>query len=240
VVVFRALTEFPIPKAGREIDWLRNSLTQAHSSLNLANGYQASGSDVVQEVVDELYYNARLPLFHATTTRTVFVPHSLRDRETVSEAVRKLTQLLLFLVEKWLNAKRLSGRMTYHAFDTTIKAILASSEILVSDDDRPLDPAHGTRAEAGFGSAVTLATRHAPELSSRGRQFWLGEANSTDLRRLGKISRCAVAVGETVYSHHKLEAVLEAELTHGGIDRFEAQMGIYLVNARQPKYLFTA
>ena len=175
VVVFRALTEFPIPKAGREIDWLRNSLTQAHSSLNLANGYQASGSDVVQEVVDELYYNAGLPLFHATTTRTVFVPHSLRDRETVSEAVRKLTQLLLFLVEKWLNAKRLSGRMTYHAFDTTIKAILASSEILVSDDDRPLDPAHGTRAEAGFGSAVTLATRHAPELSSRGRQFWLGE-----------------------------------------------------------------
>ncbi len=89
--------------------------------MDLINGYQPSSQDIVEDIINELYTNARLPLFHATASRNVFIPHSLRDRETVGEALRKLTRLLLFLVEKWLNIRRLGGGMSYYGFDTLIK-----------------------------------------------------------------------------------------------------------------------
>ena len=40
----------------------------------------------------------------------------------------------------------------------------------------------------------------------------------------------------TLVSHH----TIEAELTHEGIDRLEAQVGYYLENVQEPKYSFTA
>ncbi len=233
---FELLLSSHYPKQGGERDWLQDALTQTHNSLNLANGYQPSGQDVVAEIIADLYTNARLPLFHATAFRTVFVPHNLSDRETVGEALRKLTRLLLFLIENWLNVRRPSGGITYHGFDTTIKDILVSSEILVSDDDAPLDPAHETPADAGFDPGVALTTRHAPELSSPGRQFWLGETSSADLQGLAEVARFAVTVEDKLFSYHKMEA----ELTHERIDKLQAQMGSYMVNAQQPKYLFTA
>lgn len=88
-----------VPKAGHEGVWLRKALTQAHDDLDLTQAFQASGCDVVADIINELYKNARLPLFHAKASEKVFVPHSLRDRETVSEALRKLSRLLLFLIE---------------------------------------------------------------------------------------------------------------------------------------------
>jgi hypothetical protein len=106
----------------------------------------------------------------------------------------------------------------------------------VSDGDAPLDPAHETPADAGFDPAVALITRHAPELSTPGRQFWLGETSSADLRGLAEVARFAVTVGDKLFSYHEMEA----QLTHERIDKLEAQMGLYMVNPQQPKYLFTA
>lgn len=231
---FELLLSSEFPKNGREITWLRRALSQTHESLDLHQVFQPTGSDAVAEIVDELYIGTRLPLFHATEQRTVFMPHSLRDRQTVSVALRKLTKLVLFLIDKWLNAKRVSGVMTSYAFDTTIGSIISSSEILVSDDNTPADPAHGTRANAGFESAIALATKHAPELSESGRQFALGTVDSTDLQMLEKITKFALADGDDLISYH----TLEAELIHESIDRLEAQMGFHLINAREPKYLF--
>jgi hypothetical protein len=175
-------------------------------------------------------------LFHATASRPVLIPHNLSDREAVGEALRKLTRLLSFLIENWLNARRPSGGITYSGFDTTIKDILGDSEILVSDGDAPPNPAHETPADAGFDPAIALTTRHAPELSSPGRQFCLGETSSADLQGLTYIMRLGVTVEDKLFSYH----VMEAELTHERIDKLQAQMGLYMVNARQPKYLFPA
>jgi hypothetical protein len=225
-----------VPKTVGERVWLRNALTQAHNDLDLTTAFEPSESDVVAEIINRLYDNARLPLFHATASRRVFVPHSLRDRETVSVAIRKLSRLLLFLIEKWLNIRRPSGGVSYYFFDTSVTSLLAECEILVTDSDAPADPAHKTRAEAGLESAVSLRTRHATELSSPGRQFWLGQADTADLHGLTKVTRFAVERDDTLYSYHELEA----ELIYSGVDRLEAQIGFFMVNIQEPKYLFTA
>lgn len=233
---FELLLSSQYPKQGRERDWLEDALTKVHNSLNLTNGYQPSGQDVVAEIIDDLYTNARLPLFHATANRAVFVPQNLSDRETVGEALKKLTRLLLFLIENWLHASRPSGGISYYGFDTAIKDVLGDSEILVSDGDAPLDPAHETPADAGFDPAVALSTRYAPEFSTPGRQFWLGKASSADLRGLAKVMRFGMAAGNKMILYH----VMEAELTHESIDGLQAQIGSYMINTRQPKYLFPA
>jgi hypothetical protein len=225
-----------VPKTSGERVWLRNALTQAHDDLDLTKALGPSGSDVVADIIDEFYDNARLPLFHATASRRVFVPHSLRDRETVSKSLRKLSRLLLFLIDKWLNIRRSSGGVSYYFFDTGITSALADCEILVTDNDAPADSAHRTRADAGLESAVSLKTRHAPGLSSPGRQFWLGQADTADLLDLTKITRFAVESDDTLCSYHELEA----ELLYSGVDRLEAQMGFLMVNVQEPKYLFTA
>jgi hypothetical protein len=224
------------PKTRGERVWLRYALTQAHNDMDLTKAFQPSGSDVVADIISELYVNARLPLFHATSSRRVFVPHSLRDREKVSEALRKLSRLLLFLIQEWLNIRRQSGGVTYYFFDTNMTSLLATCKILVTDNDAPADPGHETRAEAGLESAVSLKTRHAPELSRPGRQFWLGQAPTEKLHGLAKITRFAVESDGTLFSYHEMEA----ELVYGGVDRLEAQMGFFMINVQQPKYLFTA
>lgn len=126
--------------------------------------------------------------------------------------------------------------MTPYFFDTSITSVLANCEILVTDNDAPADPAHERRAEAGLESAVSLRTRHAPELSRPGRQFWLGQADTADLHGLAKITRFVVENDDKLASYHDLEA----ELLYSGVDRLEAQMGFFMVNVQEPRYLFTA
>lgn len=233
---FELLISSRHPKRGREIDWLRDALTATHSSLDLTQGFTPTGSDVVSEIITDLYVGARLPLFHATAARTVFVPHSLQDRETVLAALKKLTRLLLFLIRQWLGARRIGGGMYSPYFDATIKALLVDAKLLVSDNDAPPDPAHANRAEAGLDAALVVVPQHVPELSDTGRQFWLGNMDAQELRGLRRIAGFFVEAEDTLHSYH----TIEAELMHEGIDRLEAQVGFYLENVQEPKYFFTA
>ena len=233
---FELLLSSQVAKEGREIDWLRSALTQAHENLDLTQGFQTTRPDVVEDIIDELYIGARLPLFHATADRTVYVPHSLRDREKVSEALSKLTRLLLFLARRWLNVRRPVSGMYYSYFDELVKSNMSNSEILATDNEDAFNYTHNTRTDAGLESAAALNTTHAPELSEPGRQVAVGTIAAADLHRLRKIAGFVLTHGNVLLSGHPPEA----ELTVESIDRFEVEVGVQLVNTQEPKYYFNA
>ncbi len=163
-------------------------------------------------------------------------PGYVRTREAVSEALRKLTRLLLFLMDRWLGVRRPVSGMFYSYFDEIAKSSLSGSEILVANDEDAFNPAHETRADAGLENALALNTRHAPDLSEPGRQVALGSKTATDLQDLRNIAGFVLARGYNLISCH----TPEVELTLESIDRLEVQVGVQLANVQEPKYRFDA
>jgi hypothetical protein len=80
-LAFELLLSAKYPKGvEHEIDWLRASLVASTVDLNLVS-LAPAGADPVTHIIDKVYLNARLPLFHAKDGRTYFAPvTSNRDR----------------------------------------------------------------------------------------------------------------------------------------------------------------
>lgn len=100
----------PPAKGEREIDWLRRALHAAGSTMRLDGVGLESGSTPVESLLDAVYRDARLPLFHAKEGKEFFAPHvSASDRAAVAKALGVLTTIVLRMAEKWHDARRRGG-----------------------------------------------------------------------------------------------------------------------------------
>jgi hypothetical protein len=91
-LAFELLLSAKYPKGNeREIDWLRTSLAAAAADLDLAS-LTPSHVDPVSHIIDAVYLNARLPLFHAKDGHAYFAPlRSNEDRQEINNALQLLT-----------------------------------------------------------------------------------------------------------------------------------------------------
>lgn len=230
---FESLLSYKYPKANTEGErgWLIRALGNVNNEFDLSNAYKPTGEDIVSEIIEELYQDARLPLFHSK--EDLFLPQALPDRDTVSEALPKLARLVLLLVRNWLNIRRIDGGFTYVGFDVATKPILENSFILVSDDNSPFNGGE-TLSHPAYDNAVKMTTRYAPELSKPGLNVALGTVTTDKLEQLSKIARFGLIFNNEV----GLVEIIETGLAYEGIDQLEAQMAIRLRNIQRPKLLF--
>src|SRR3954462_1168857 len=90
----------------------------------------------VKAILDIIYKNARLPLFHAKEGRTVFIPqNSPGEREAVTQALRVLTLLVTQMAEAWLNSRRATGWVSEYYIHQAFTQILQSGRMLASSDE---------------------------------------------------------------------------------------------------------
>jgi hypothetical protein len=224
--------------AEREGAWLRRGLDHVHQYLFDLTPYVHPGAtgDPVQLVSDDLYTATRTALFHSKSGRPVLLPHGTADRSEVLESLDRLARLYLRLAAEALNARRASSAMTYAGFDIGFDMMTQfDATIAVSDDPSPASKSD-TVLNPASGSAAVLTTRLAPELSKPGLKFWIGEVSAGDLvKSVSPVCR----LGLLVRDHLLVVDAFEGDsLDPAGVTRFEATIGLRLVNRDQPRFRY--
>jgi hypothetical protein len=217
----------------KERDWLFRALRKINKKHHLSEVFRVKRINFKQ-IVKELYTDTRLELFHSKAGRATLLPHQWAPRNIVSDALQKLTRIVLFLAEHWLNVTRLnSGVLTYAGFEGMARPFLDGARVLVSSDISPLN-SEETLEHPAYQAAIRIPTRLAPELSAPGLMTILGNVAVGKLHTLSQVARVGVEHSGSL----NIVEVLEAPLTLEGIDCFQAQIGIRLINSGLPQYSF--
>lgn len=220
--------------AEREGDWLRRALATIDSSLPLAPYAPAGSVPPVDLVFDDIYAGTRTRLFHAKSGRPVLLPHGLDSRHDVIESLERLARLFTDLFAHHTGHRRPSSAMTHAGFEmiTSFDATAAVSD----------DPAQENKADVAInpagGRSERLPTRRAPELSSPGLAYWLGDcqqAQSIDLGE-GLIRRAGLVNDDGVLIQVNR---LSEPVSLAGVDVLQVQQGARLVNVQQPRFRFS-
>ncbi len=75
-----------------EVQWLSRALNLVSDELNLDSIANASEKNSVEFIIDEVYRNARLPLFHAKNGKLFFTPaNELADEEATLNSLALLS-----------------------------------------------------------------------------------------------------------------------------------------------------
>lgn len=226
--------QFPMSKGEREFDWLRRALDNARSTIRL-DDLVSSGKNVVDSVLQVVYQDARLPLFHAKEGRGFFPPHdSPGDRQVVAKALAMLTQIVLRMAEVWFNARRAGGGVFFSWVYENTKQMLSGSSMIATNYAGSFDASERDLSHERFESAVKFDTRLAPELQ-RGREpAFLGTVQAKKLASLGEVRRIEIITSD----HPYMAQLLEAPLVCDDAARLEILMYVRATNLNQPKSLF--
>ena len=81
---------------------------------------------------------------------------------------------------------------------------------------------------------INLLSIYPQELSEPGYNTVLGAISSAGLQSLNKVARFGLKVKDILCYENKLESLLACD----HIDRLEVQIGIQLINLREPKDFF--
>lgn len=233
-LAFELLLEYVVLKGENEGEgkWLKRALNSVNDTVPLSRVYSSTNPNIVLDIYNSIYKSIRCSIFHAKN-QSRLLPQDLADRKRVSESLDRLTRIVLLLTEHWLHARRPSGGMFYAAFNKMTMPVASSSIVIISDNDAPLD-ASETIESPTCKDSVPMPTKYAPELSKPGLISVMGTVDAVRLQSL-----CKVAKLELVHDDElMLGATFEAPLIHNAIDRLEAQIGMQLINVREPKHFF--
>jgi hypothetical protein len=153
-LTFELLLSAKYPKGReREIDWLRASLTAA-DDLNLPA--LATGPSPIDHIIDVVYNNARLPLFHAKDDLAYFAPvTSSQDRVAVSEALQLLTRIVIRMADVWHQTRRGGGGVNLELMEEGNKHFFANLP--------GLEPQH---------HAASFCREYCEPADAHGRRLW--------------------------------------------------------------------
>jgi len=235
-LAFEALLSSHYPKMRREqeIEWLRRALTAASSEIPLTGLGSKAGTDTIETILNKIYQDARLPLFHAKEGRAFYIPQDSDARTVVSHALGILTNLVLRMAENWYSARRMGGFVFLGWVYDNVRTQLASCTIYATNYDGPCDPTEQDLSHPRFKSALTAPCTIAPEFEREGEPALMGTFVGADFASVDPIRRIEVATKE----HPYLAQTLDVPLQLDGIVQFEVIRHIRGANINQPRTLF--
>jgi len=151
----------------------------------------------------------------------------------VLDRLERLARLYLDLAASWLKVPRISSAVTYAGFemmtDFDVDITLTDDQTPLSEDAKAINP--------GGGDVVQLPARKLPLIAPPGIRFWFAEEPSAEIaRHLTHIARVAISRnGAPLFAQS-----FEAQLRLDGVDHFQAQLGVRLVNRQLPKTSFNS
>jgi hypothetical protein len=154
----------------------------------------------------------------------------------VADRLSRLAGLYLALVEQTLGVRRGGGAVMKGGFDMMVGGLVADLEVHVTDDEIPIDET-ATSVNPGGGRVQPIATRPCPDLDQPFVRTIIGEAPVEQLAQLTHIARI---VSVTKDGDPVTGGQLEARLTLGGFDVFEAVMAVRGLNVRLPRTFYSA
>jgi len=190
-LAFEALlsTQYSKRRCETEIDWLRRALRSASLSLHLDTLKLAPCPDLVEAILEKVYKDGRLPLFHAKAGRTFFAPQDdPADCQAVADALALLTQIVLRMAENWYDARRLGGGVSFGWVYENVREMVAPCYAYASRYDAAFDSAENDLSHPRFASAARLQCRLAPELQRGGGLAALSVAAGAELAKASVMS----------------------------------------------------
>jgi hypothetical protein len=225
-------SRFPVIKGEREGEWLARGLEGASRDILLTDLVAAGTANVVQAVLDLIYYDARLPLFHAKEGREFYAPQdSQANREVVATALRALTFIVTRMAETWFQTRRVGGGVYFGWIYRQATEQLAGVAMVASADSSPFE---SDLTHARFQEGLRMATRLAPELQKGPAPAVLASAELPELTRLPVLHRVDMIRETSPY----MAQVLESPYGLDGVARFEVLVHLRAMNLNQPKSLF--
>jgi hypothetical protein len=226
--------QFPLRDGEREGEWLKRALRLAATDVQIADLVPQGTPDVVRAVLDLIYYDARLPLFHAKQGRDFYLPQdSPANREVVSQALRALTLIVLRMAESWFKVRRARGSVSLGFMYQRIAEDFRGSVMMASGGSTSFDPEERDLSHPRFRDALQMATRLAPELQRGSAPSLLGSAD--DLARLPVLRRVDLVSDQQT---PQAAVLLESECVLDGVARLEVVAHTVATNASEPRSLF--
>jgi hypothetical protein len=234
-LAFELLLSSLFPKINeRELDWLERALSQINQ--NILTSTMGVTSNVVQATIDQIYKDARLPLFHAKDGRDYYSPHGqIEKRRVVSEALIKLTRIFLLLAkEQETSIRGLGASMSTGLEKQLMEPLLKGTSVVLSDDASPFDP-----DEKGFSNSRyqrAIRSHDINENASPHHKFSLiCHITIPETSAISQISRVELVSN----SESLITSLLDKPVFLDSIDEIEVQMNFNKMSARAPKKLFS-
>ena len=221
------------PKTRPEIRWLHESLSAASVDILLADLSPLGHSSPVKFVIDVIYGNARLPLFHATDGETYFVPSTeQRNRETVKAALTMLTLIVIRMAESWHGISRPRTSFSNDVLGAMAKAPFANASFVASAEAR-FSPNDGISSPS-----ITSGVRFPAQISDtfHGEQranIW-GAVDAAALKSIGRIQMLYLVNTESWLTLQALGAPLDVD----GFDFFQAIQFSRILGAGEPRIFY--
>lgn len=236
-LAFEALlsSQFPKARTEQEISWLERALRSASTSLNLHNIAPPAPNDPIETLIEKIYKDARLPLFHAKEGRVYFAPQETSaNRQVVSDALALLTKIVMRMAQTWFSARRIGGGVYFGWVYENATKILSECSAYASNFDAEVDLSENDLSHPRFLTAAKLHSRLAPELQRGSEPAILSTATRAELANANPVRRIELTTKSYPLVVHTCEAPIEL----GNILRFECLMHMRALNNNQPRSMF--
>jgi hypothetical protein len=187
----------------------------------------------VEFVIDAIYGNARLPLFHAKDGKTYFVPSpDERDRAEVKAALAKLTIIVIRMADSWHGIRRPRTSLSRFAQDAMLKAPFANASFVASADARfsPNDPL----SSPSIASGIRFPAQISDTFDGEQRINVSGSIDTHALKSVGRIEMLHLVNSEAPLSSSPFKAPLDVD----GFDRFQAIQFFRIIGAGEPRIFY--
>jgi len=201
-----------------EREWLTRALHTAASMVDLGRSVPAGIADAEGYLFKDLYEDKRTALFHAKTSRPVFLPHEdSSDRKSVISSLERLSTLYLDLVSSHLKIQRPESSIALWVFEK-IAQVLAG--LAITDVKEELVKG-GEMISMEGKTVLPLICRWATELDEPRTKNLLGSIGVSSLADIGDFTQIVV-----FDNHNNPSNVIQLKepLSLDGIQRLEVQL----------------
>jgi len=219
---------------GREIDWLRQSLTTASTDLSLVDLVPAGTSDPIAYVLTVIYDGARLLLFHAKDGRAYFAPvQNVTDREAVVKALTMLTNIVTRMADTWYSARRVHGWVNLNILEEQNRSLFTDTSFVFSDNPEfsLQDDVNSESIKNGVRFSATFRETH----ESDQRHNITGELPVSSLLERGPLHALYLVNNQSSLIGVSPDTTIDLN----GFDIFQMCMFIRGRNANTPKYMYS-
>lgn len=228
---FESLLSSMYPKGReQEIEWLKDSLNNCYNTLKLSQ-IVPKGVNIVDYIIDTVYKNARLPLFHAKSGRLVLLPSEERSRTIISTALSLLTKIVLRMIDTWYNCNRNSSFVNIKSFEHNQEQKLSTAFIWISnknyisqEDEKVIPKTYDLRIKA----------RYKQKLLKEYRPSVKGAISVKRTFEHNPIKCLYLTDDKITYAYYDFSNPLDIS----GINHLEIIFFLKTIDANQPKSLF--
>ena len=219
---------------GLEIDWLRQSLSAASIDLSIASIVPSGIPDVIAQVLDVIYFGARLPLFHAKDGKAYFAPvQSNADREAVVKALTMLTHIVTRMADTWYSARRISSWVNLKIFEEQNRSLFSGTSFVFTDN--PNFTLMDNLNSESITNGVRFAAKFSETYGTDQRHNVTGDVRVSSLSKRGPLHALYLVNDESPLIGISPDTTVD--LTD--FDVFQTRIFIRGRNASAPKYIYS-